>query len=409
MNDKRLVLIVSNFPKLTETFIVSKFLGLLDRGWDIHIVCNKSEKKEWEKFPDLLSRPEIKNRVHVAWPHRPKWLAAFLLPFALLRLLIWNAKSTWRYLSKGFPLYGWDIFRRLYIDAELIILKPDCVHFELGSLAKERTYIRSLLGTKLTVSFRGYDLNFVGLEDPHYYDEVWESVDACHFLGADLWQRSLRRGCPKSMPHALIPPALEISNFPSIQLKNTGVLGTQRKPIRLLSVGRLAWKKGYEFSLLAVKMIVDEGFQCSYQIIGDGPYKNALFYSCQDLGLSDIVEFCGPLQHEQVIKHLKNTDIFIHSAVSEGFCNAVLEAQAMGVPVVCTDADGLPENIENNVTGFIVPRRDSKAMAEKIALLAQDGELRKKMGEAGRKRVETHFLMAQQIDAFEKLNENLCT
>ena len=73
----------------------------------------------------------------------------------------------------------------------------------------------------------------------------------------------------------------------------------------------------------------------------------------------------------------------------------------MGVPVVCTYADGLRENIEDGVTGFLVPRRDPKAMAEKLALLAGDGDLRHKMGAAGRTRVESRFQMAEQLDTFE--------
>jgi colanic acid/amylovoran biosynthesis glycosyltransferase len=401
MPEKRLVLIVSNFPQLSETFIVSKFLGLLARGWDVHIVCGHSNPKIWDMYPALLSSPGIKKRVHITWPHRPKWITVLLYPFALLRLLIKAPNKTMGYIKRGLKRFKWDTFRYLYLDAELITLNPDCVHIEFGSLAAKLTYIKELLDTKLCVSFRGYDLNIVELEDPAYYTEVWQNADACHFLGEDLWNRAQKRGCPVDMPRALIPPALDLSAFPTPHPKRPGRLGTADNPLRILSVGRLAWKKGYDFALQSVKMLIDEGVSCRYLIVGHGPFKHALYFACHDLGLLDVVKFCGSLTHAQVVEHIIWADVFLHAAVSEGFCNAVLEAQAMGVPVVCSDADGLPENVSNNETGFVVPRRSPRAMAEKLAILAKNEPLRLNMGLNGRQRVVQYFQLSQQLDAFE--------
>lgn len=58
----RLVLIVPAFPKLSETFIVSKFVGLLERGWDVHLVCNYSDAKDWSAFSQLLAQPDFRER-----------------------------------------------------------------------------------------------------------------------------------------------------------------------------------------------------------------------------------------------------------------------------------------------------------------------------------------------------------
>src|SRR5262249_2502214 len=93
-------------------------------------------------------------------------------------------------------------------------------------------------------------------------------------------------------------------------------------------------------------------------------------------------------------------DVLLHAAVSEGFCNAVIEAQAMARPVVCTDAGGLPENAVDGETGFVIPRRDPDAMAEKLILLASDPALRKRRGGAGRRRVVERFDRSRQVDSF---------
>jgi len=401
MKKNRLVLYLTDFPQVSETFIVRMFLGLLNQGWDVHIVCTKSEKENWQKFPELQRNAEAQKRVHKTWPVLPRYKPLVLMPLVLFRLLIGAPRKTWGYLIRGFHHFGWDVFRRCYLDAEIILLNPSLLHFEFGTLAVGRTYLKDLLGLKLSVSFRGYDLNFVGLDDPNYYSEVWNKVDACHFLGNDLWERAQRRGCPPEMPHVLITPAVDLSSFPQPKQSRPGKLGTPEQPLQILSVGRLAWKKGYEFSLMAIKKLIDEGYECNFKIIGDGPYKPALKFACHQMGIDESVEFLGSLPHEGVIDWLNWPDIFLHGAVSEGFCNAVLEAQTMGVPVVCTDADGLPENVKNNLTGFIVPRRNPAAMAEKIALLAVDSILRKKMGNAGQKRVREKFLLKRQIEKFE--------
>jgi colanic acid/amylovoran biosynthesis glycosyltransferase len=100
-------------------------------------------------------------------------------------------------------------------------------------------------------------------------------------------------------------------------------------------------------------------------------------------------------------------DIMVHAAVEEGFCNAVIEAQAMELPVVTSDAGGLPENVEDGVTGFVVPRRNAEAMAEKIIELARDASLRQRLGAAGRARALERFDLDRQAAAFVRLYTEL--
>jgi colanic acid/amylovoran biosynthesis glycosyltransferase len=100
---------------------------------------------------------------------------------------------------------------------------------------------------------------------------------------------------------------------------------------------------------------------------------------------------------------MDDADVFMHPAVTEGFCNAVLEAQAMQRPVVCSDAGGLPENVVDGLTGFVVRRRDPAAIADRLAQLAADCALRRRMGEAGRRRVLESFTLHRQLDALEAM------
>ena len=396
---RRIALVVPAFPKLSETFIVSKFMGLLERGWDVHVVCSTSEEKEWARFSQLPAG--ARKRVHRGWPHRPKWKAALLLPFAVMACFQAAPGRTWRYLRQARRRGGMlEALGRLYLDLPLIRLGPDIVHFEFGALATERMDLRELLGCRITVSFRGYDLNFVGLDQPGYFDAVWAGAAGLHFLGEDLWRRARRRGCPPDRFHMLIPPAIDVEfhkrDEAELSRKSEG-----SRPLRILSVGRLEWKKGYENALLAIRRLLDRGVACEYRIVGDGDYLPAVAFMRRQLGLEGVVEVLGALPREDVRQEMQSADVLLHSAVSEGFCNAVIEAQSMELPVVCTDADGLRENVADGETGFVVPRRDPEALAAKLEVLARDPALRQRMGKAGRKRVLKNFRLSDQLDRLE--------
>ncbi|MCP3958349.1 MAG: colanic acid biosynthesis glycosyltransferase WcaL [bacterium] len=397
-----LVLVVPTFPKLSETFIASKFLALLDEGWDVHVVCQRSPESEWRRFPALRERPELRRRVHSAWPHRPRFLAILLWPLALIRCLTRAPGTTVRFLRRGMKQFGVDGLRHLYLDAEIVCLRPRLIHFEFGALAVDRTHLEDLLGCRIGVSFRGYDLNHAGLEQSDYYGAVWRKAAALHLLSDDLWQKARRRGCPEDKAHVLIPPAVAPAFAEAPRRRHLETAGTLERPLRILAVGRLDWQKGYEYALQAVRRLVDRGLCIEYRIVGDGPYIGTVAFACHQMEIETVVKLEGALDSDGVREQMGQADVLLHAAVSEGFCNAVLEAQALGLPVVATDAGGLPENVVEGVTGYLVARRDPEALAERLERLAGDPTLRQKMGDAGRRRVREHFTLREQASCFDR-------
>lgn len=399
----KIVLITPSFPKLSESFIASKFLGLLKRGWDVHVLCAESNVSEWAHFPGLMELPGCRDRVRVGLPHRPSWLPAFLLPFALGRALFRNLSGTLRYLCRGAQRFGKRLPVQFYLDADLIGLTPDVIHFEFGALAVGREHLGEFLNSKTVVSFRGYDLNFSGIGVDNFYDGVWKTADMLHFLGIDLRNRAFSRGCPAGKSYRLISPAIDSAYFRRTRDRETPVLGADEAPLQVLSVGRLEWKKGYEYALQSVALLKAAGIPCFYRIVGGGGFLEALITACHQLGITDQVQFCGPVPHSEILSLLEQSDVFLHPAVTEGFCNAVMEAQSMSLPVVCSNAGGLSENVSDGVTGFVVERRDAAAMASKLEMLWRDPALRAEMGRAGRERVMAQFRIEDQIIKFEDL------
>jgi len=405
--NKRVVLVLASFPQLSETFIVNKFIGLIEKGWNIHVVCNHHHQHEYKNFAQLSKISALNNRIHRNWPVAPRWLPVLLFPIAFLKCLFTNPHGLARYLTRGYRVHGTSILKRFYVDSQIIALRPGLVHFEFGATAVGRADINQLLGCKEIVSFRGYDLNFSGLDTPDYYHDVWKFADGFQFLGEDLRQRALRRGCPPEKPFAIIPPAIDVVFFTPRTEKDSTVIGASERPLRILSVGRLEWKKGYEYAFQAVRMLLDKGISCEYHILGAGAYLAPLAFTRHQLGMEGVIQFLGAQPREVVREQLDWADVFLHASISEGFCNVVLEAQAMEVPVVCTDAGGLPENVEDGVSGLVVPRREPVALADKIEVLASSPELRQRMGKAGRERTLHNFQVVTHLNNFQALYKRI--
>lgn len=390
---------VPTFPQISETFIVSKALGLVDRDWDIRIVCGASPARNWSAFGPTHRVHELRDRVHLspALDPRPRAVAQALL--RLSRLAVDRPRTLLSYLTDNRTTFRQRI-RNLVSDVELIRLAPDVVHFEFGGLAPDWIAVRDRLTIASTVSFRGSDIMYGGLNQPDYYRNVWDHADGIHVLGERLWQRALQRGADPDTAHVVIPPAIDASQmFP--RAPRPGSLGSET-PIRLLSIGRLHWTKGYDDALEAVAKLRSSGIAVEYRIVGDGALLPAVSAWVQELGLDGCVELLRSLPPAEVEHHLGWADIVLHAALSEGFCNAVLEAQAHGVPVVCSDAGGLPENVLDSVTGFVVPRRDPAALADRIIKLAANDRLRARMGAAGRERAARYFRLEDQLEAWAR-------
>jgi len=354
-------MVTEHFPKFSETFFVDKFLRLVERGWDVHVVCSHSDPAQLEFFPHVADHVAVGDRIHVTGD----------------------------------------------VDAQVVALEPDVLHFEYGTLARGRMYLRELCGCAVVVSFRGYDINYAGLEDPEWYSDVWAGADLLHLVSDDIWARARRRGCPTDKAHVVVRDAVDTLRLVPPQRMVPDAIGTSERPLRVLSVGRLHWKKGHEYAVEALARLRDEGIHWQYRIVGEGDHRDAVAFAAHDLGVQDRVELIGAQDRAGVEDAMRWADLFVHPSVSEGFCVAAAEAQAMALPVVASDADGLPENVAHDETGFVVPRRDAIALADRITALARDPGRLAAMGAAARARAERQLDVHAQIDEFDAVYERL--
>ncbi|RYE26057.1 MAG: colanic acid biosynthesis glycosyltransferase WcaL [Sphingobacteriales bacterium] len=377
------VLSVMHDVPLQSSFLTEKFVRL-GKEVDMHMLVWDSEKNA-QLF--ATSHSITRSKIHLGGS---KHTLSLMNVFTLLYLSIFNSRIR-KFLFDGSFIKN---VKKVITYLPIFSLKPDIIHFEFGILARETVMLKKLTDAKMIASFRGYDMYYTGLDDKDYYKNVWQHADGFHFLGNDLKQHAMKRGYTTNKIEAIIPPAIDTDFFTPTKAEKADDV------FNIVSVGRLTWRKGYDNALQAMRHLKDQGIPFHYTIVGDGEHLRAMQFMIQDLRLEKNITLAGSLNRDAIKILLNNSHLFLQASVSEGFCNAVIEAQAMGLPVVATDAGGLPENVVDGVTGFIVSRWDAKAMADKIAWCYQNRNTLVQMGEQGKQRVKEHFRVEDQINKF---------
>jgi glycosyltransferase involved in cell wall biosynthesis len=157
----------------------------------------------------------------------------------------------------------------------------------------------------------------------------------------------------------------------------------------ILCLGRLqAPSKGFDLALLALKDILDRGFDINLVLAGDGLARLDYEEFAKLLGVEKRVYFFGPADRSQVVNLFKNCQFFVMPSRIEPFGIVNLEAMAAGKAVVASRSGGIPEVVEDEVTGLLVEPNNEKALAESIKRLLLDRDLRETLGRNGRSKIE---------------------
>ncbi len=171
-------------------------------------------------------------------------------------------------------------------------------------------------------------------------------------------------------------------------------------------------KYGIKYLIIGIRRLLDSLHDNGYDnlvskvkcdIYGDGAEKNNLEKIIKEQGLQEIVRLKGKIPHKDVPSVLRQIDIFCATSISdsESFGVAVVEAEAMGIPVVVSNVDGFCEVVEDQVTGFVVERKSSDAIAFALEKLVVDDNLRKSLGKAARQRVEKLYDWDKNVTLLE--------
>ncbi len=175
---------------------------------------------------------------------------------------------------------------------------------------------------------------------------------------------------------------VDLAAFPYRQPPEQGGLPT------VLAVGRLSAEKGFDVLIEALAQLNRLGAPQRLTLVGDGPLRASLEAAAGSAGVAELVEFAGELPPTEVRAHLERADLFCLPSFSEGLPISIMEAMAVGVPVVTTWIAGIPELAEAGVTALTVPPSRADSLAEAMRRLADDAPLRLRLSLAARARVE---------------------
>ncbi len=162
--------------------------------------------------------------------------------------------------------------------------------------------------------------------------------------------------------------------------------------------------KNHDVLLRAVALASRQVPGLRLALVGDGPLSNRLQAQARELGLGSQVVFCG--EQTRIGPYLSAYDIAAHTSSAEGCCNSILEAMALGKPVVATDVGGNREIIEHGVNGLVVPQGNSEALAQSLVELLNDRAKAQAMGQAAASSVKSRFSIEAMVGEYQRLYED---
>ena len=175
----------------------------------------------------------------------------------------------------------------------------------------------------------------------------------------------------------------------------------ESRPIRVVSVGRMVAKKGFDILLQALALLRSDGLELAADLVGDGPLRSELESLTGELGLADLVRFHGALAPDQTVARIRDGHIFALACQvgpngdMDGIPVALMEAMALGRPVVSTHLSGIPELVAGGC-GLLAEPGDCRSLATRLRLLASDRDLALCMVANARKRIEQEYTLAVQ-------------
>lgn len=378
-------LIVNSFPSASETFLFNLVSGLESRGHTVRVCAltrsmhkhlYKKRQHEWSGNLSVFSFYTI---------------VRLIVGFNFIKVINSSRKFGVR---TGLKYLAYEHFAAQGT--------PDLIHFAFSGIGV--TFLPALdalkgKNIKLVVSCRGSAEKVKPIVDSTrkvQLRQLFLKCDLIHCVSEDMVSGLIQYGLDKNKAFV---------NYPSVNtdyFKRIAPYSINNvEAIHLVTTGRLHFQKGFVFALLAIKTVIQKGYNLKYTIIGEGPDYNMLKYLIHELNLNSFVNLTGKIGADDVKRRLEEADIFLLPSLYEGIANAALEAMSMQLPVISTRSGGMAEVIVNWENGVIVERFDALGIAESIIKLIEYPELRLKISNKSRKIILEKFNLKKQLDCYE--------
>jgi colanic acid/amylovoran/stewartan biosynthesis glycosyltransferase WcaL/AmsK/CpsK len=402
----RIAFFLDEFPSLSQTFVLNQITGMIDRGHEVDLYAT-------HRFQAEICHPQIDN-----YGLREKTCYFGDVPARYLERLTWAVglvlrSGLWRrprlVVSSMVSLRDGRMTMNLGLLYRVLALagrdRYDVIHCQFGTLGLLALELKKLgaISGALVTSFRGYDTTRVLANEPAYYDELFDYGDFFLPVSRSLADKLVAAGCPSDRIRILH------SGIDCRRFRFAERCKRHEEPTRLLGIGRFVEKKGWTDAIEAVANARKAGRAIHFTLVGDGKLRRQIQAKIADCQIQDAVTLSGWRDHDEIMRLLDESHILIAPCVTaddgdqEGIPNVLKEAMAAGLPVLSTQHSGIPELVEDGVSGYLVPERDVGALSERLISLCDHPERWVGMGKSGRKKIEDEFDTARINKRLEEL------
>jgi glycosyltransferase involved in cell wall biosynthesis len=377
----RLGYVLKRYPRFSETFVVNEILAHERAGVPVEIFAVRRVNEP--HFQSILG--EVRSPVTYIPDGMPK-IEAFweILMEAHLALPGFSRK-----LESARTAEVADVYQGILLALKARRLGVGHFHAHFGTIA---TTI-----ARLAAHFSGIGYSFTA----HAKDIFHENVDdvalrrklgdaAVVITVSDFnveWLRRRYKSAAKGVRRI----------YNGLQIPAFAYSDPSERPPAIVAVGRLVEKKGFDVLIQACALLRSRGLPFRCTIIGEGLLKDDLGLLIDSLDLRNEVVLAGPLPRPKVAEALRSAAVCAVPCVQaadgdrDGLPTVLIEAMALGTPCIGTDVTGIPELVRNGETGLCVAQRDPEALADALACLIGDGDLRVRLARSGRALVEEQF------------------
>lgn len=352
------------FPLSSETFVLNQIVEFIKMGYEVNIIA--LQKGDLVHTHEKFTRYKLADRTSWIQTEPDSKLAKILYRInSILKGIKYDA--TWRALNVG--RYGHDA-RNLMLSSICANSKTSfttdvfIAHFGPAGVIASKLRELGVLNGKIATFFHGVDIS--GFDILSHYTTEYQNL----FLSGDMmlpvsnvWGQRLREmGCPERK----INVSRMGVNLEEFTMRGTKIFGDK---LEIISVARLTEKKGLHVAIEACRLLKIKGKKFHYHIIGKGPLEQYLRTLINRYELHGMVEISGFKPNHEVKSLLDLADIFLLPSLTasngdmEGIPVALMEAMAVGIPVVSTRHSGIPELITHGKSGWLVPENDPTALA----------------------------------------------
>jgi glycosyltransferase involved in cell wall biosynthesis len=391
---QRVLYVVSRFPCISTTFTANEMAVIASEGVEVWIA------PIWKTLPNYtpheLEKPLLPNVIRPKW-HKPgTWLK-------LLKGLIRQPRVLWL-IARLFPGHLKSIYlppkllsaipRGLYLGQWCVENRIDHIHAHFLTSPTTVALIASMI-SGIPYSFTGHAHDITSHRPHNVSGSVKLKLRHAAF-GVTISHynhRYMLEHWPKSANVDVLYNGIDTERFRASE--NRQVRNGQ--PWRVMSVSRLVEKKGYEFLIRAVAQLYRQGVAIRLDIFGDGNQRQALQNLIERLEANAYITLHGTILQEALSDKFRHADVFALACVllpqgdSDGLPTVLIEALASELPTISTQVTGIPEIIQDGITGLCVPPGDVQRLAEAILWMLDHPEAAQAMGRRGRQLVLEQF------------------